>query len=107
MPEYRKSAPYPIEPEVVDRLLDRLASGDQAFRDAYMQDYFGELRKLGHKPPPDRPDGPCCDPPHGPIAPPEQIAAARQALRAELVKWNEFHQNLLVSPPGRKPDTDV
>lgn len=98
------ATPYHVEPEVVDRLLHELST-NEAFRKEFLEDYFGALKRLGHKPPPDRLDGPLCKDPDGPLAPMAEIAAAREMLRTEYSAGLQFQQNLLVSPVGRKRDS--
>ena len=97
-------ATYTIEPEVVDKLLHELST-NESFRREFLADYFGALKRLGHVPPAGQPDGPLCKAPDAPLAPMQEIAAAREALRTEYSAGLQFQQNLLVSPVGRKANS--
>lgn len=73
-------ASQPIDPAVVDELLDRLSS-DDSFRDLFATDPRAALAQIGHVAPA---DDPLLCAQTTVLAPKEEIAAARKALHAYL-----------------------
>lgn len=79
----------PLDPKVADKLLDLLSS-DNEFRRLFKKDPAAALAKAGHRgppltppgPPPARPPGSCYNVDY--IAPKQEIAAAREELKAHL-----------------------
>ena len=74
-------ASQPIDPAVVDELLDRLSS-DDGFRDLFATDPRAALAQIGHVVPA---DDPLLCAQTTVLASKEEIAAARKALRTHLV----------------------
>ncbi len=89
-------AQLPLPADIVDQLLDKLASDDD-FRALFSNDPEAALTQLGHKPPPGSCD--CMTP--GKLADKQTIAASRDSMRELLIlgTLSQIPNKLDVGPP--------
>ena len=73
---------YKLEPEVVDKLLDKLSTDDD-FRARFAKDHRAALKELGHVPAPNQVAQQSCAE-AGQLADKRTIAASRDALRRAM-----------------------